>query len=87
MASQLADLRVQALHIGEGSRALTRRGEQTHRALQELRLPLRDLVGVDIKLLHEFRERSIVLQGRERHLGFEGGCVISSRAFHDLLSL
>jgi hypothetical protein len=55
--------------------------KQVHGALLQLRLPLHDLVRMDIALLRELREGPIAAQGRECHLGLEGDCVISRGRF------
>ena len=54
--------------------------------LQELTLPLGDLVRVDVELLREFGQGLVSLQGRQGYLGLERGGVIPSGAFHPLLS-
>ena len=69
---QLPDLRVQRLYI---ERCLRRRrlrpAEDTRRTLQLLALPLRDLVGMHIKLLRQLQKRLFTLQRRQSHLRLE----------------
>ena len=78
---------MQRLDIRRAGLALGRGGEELQRPLQELGLPLRDLVGVDVELLRELGKGSIPFQGGQGHLGLERGRVIPSRPFHGLLSL
>src|SRR5713226_5014453 len=42
----------------------------------ELRLPRRNLIGVNIEMLRQLSQRSIALDGGERHLGLEYRCVV-----------
>jgi hypothetical protein len=44
-----------------------------------MRLPRRDLIGVDVELLRELSQGSIALQGRKRHLRLEGRRVVPAR--------
>ncbi len=46
----------------------------------ELSLPRRDLIGVDVELLRELRQRPIALDRRKRHLRLEGRCVVPARS-------
>jgi hypothetical protein len=65
---QLADLRVQRLHIDH--RSLVRRGggaEYARGAVQELGAPLRDLVRVNVELLGQLRQRPLASEGSQRH--------------------
>src|SRR5258705_2556392 len=42
----------------------------------ELRLPRRNLIGVNIEMLRQVSQRSIDIDGGERHLGLEYRCVV-----------
>lgn len=46
----------------------SRSAEHPRRPLQQLRLPLRDLVRINVKLLRQLGQRLVALQGRRRHL-------------------
>ena len=46
----------------------------------KLRLPRRDLIGVNVELLGKLRQRSIALDGGKRHLRLEGRCVVPARS-------
>lgn len=55
--------------------------------LLKLGLPLRDLVGVHIKLLRQLHQRLVAAQGCHRHLRLERRCVIPAGPLHRLLLL
>ena len=42
----------------------------------KLRLPGRDLIGVDVELLRQLSHRPVALDGGKRHLRLEGRCVV-----------
>src|SRR3954447_25513986 len=70
---QLADLGVQRFHV-DGWRGRVRsrlRPEHPGRPLQELSLPGRDLVGMNVKLLRQFGQRLLTPYGSQGHLRFE----------------
>lgn len=46
--------------------------------LVKLRLPGRNLIGVNIKLMRQLGQRLVAMQRRHRHFGFERRRVISS---------
>ena len=50
--------------------------------LGELRFPGLNLVGVNVKLLSEFSQGVVALQGGQGDFGFEGGAVVSAFASH-----
>ena len=56
------------------------RTENIGSAAFKLRLPRRDLVGVDVEMLGQLRERPIALDGGKRHLRLEGRCVVPARS-------
>ena len=56
------------------------------RALEQLALPVRDLVGVHIEQLRQLRQRLLALDGGQRHLRLEGRCVVPARSFAHGLS-
>ena len=61
-----------SFRLGPSAAALLGGGrEYVAGALEELRLPLRDLLGVDIEALRKLRERLVALDGGQRHLRFE----------------
>src|SRR2546421_97115 len=64
---QLADLRLHILH----TRALRlsflrRRQEHAHRTVEQLRLPLHDLTGMDIELLRQLGQGLVALERGQR---------------------
>src|SRR3954447_1307800 len=71
--SQLADLGVQRLHIdgGRGRFRSRLRTEHPGSPLQELSLPRRNLVGMDIELLRQFGQRLLTPHGGQGHLCLE----------------
>ena len=72
MQCQFANLRVQHLDVERRFRARTvAASEYLWRSLQQLRLPGRDLVGVDVELRRQFRQRPITLDRRNSYLDLE----------------
>jgi hypothetical protein len=66
------DLRLQVLHARAfDATSLTGGGEHVARAFEQLRLPLGDLMRVNIEALSELRQRLIALHGRHGHLRLE----------------
>src|ERR1035441_6427990 len=55
-------------------------------ALLEPGLPIRDLVGMHIKVLRKLGKGLIALQSGQCHLGFKGRCVVPARSSAHLLS-
>src|SRR3954467_15215562 len=84
--SQLADLGVQRLDIdgGRGRFRSRLRTEPPGSPLQELSLPGRDLVRMDIELLRQFGQRLLTPYGSQGHLRFESRRVVpaGSSAHH-----
>jgi hypothetical protein len=69
---QFANLRVQRLDVDRRFRARTvAASEYLWRSLQQLRLPGRDLVGVDVELRRQFRQCPITLDRRNSYLDLE----------------
>src|SRR3954469_15894095 len=69
---------MQRFHV-DGWRGRVRsrlRPEHPGRPLQELSLPGRDLVGVDIELLGQFGQRLLAPYGSQGHLRFESRRVV-----------
>src|SRR3954452_15815029 len=67
---------MQRLHI-DGRRSRFRlRPEHPGRPLQELSLPGRDLVGMNVKLLRQFGQRLLTPYGSQGHLRFESRRVV-----------
>ena len=52
----------------------------------KLSLPRGDLIGVDVELLGQLRQRPIALDGGKRHLCLEGRCVVPARSSAHALS-
>ena len=44
------------------------------RAIDQLILPRRDLIGMNVELLSQLRDRPVVLQGTQGHLRLESRC-------------
>jgi len=59
------------LHADRGGEVGLSCAERLGRAFQQLVLPRRDLVRVDIKLFGKLRRGILVVDGRQRHLGLE----------------
>src|SRR4051812_34313796 len=67
---------MQRLHI-DGRRSRFRlRTEHPGSALQELSLPGRDLVGMNVKLLRQLSQRLLAPYGSQGHLRFESRRVV-----------
>jgi hypothetical protein len=78
---------VQRLHIDRrlGRPAAVPWAEHIGSTALELRLPRRDLIGMNIELLRKLRDGSIALDRGKRHLGFESRCVVpAGPSRHDL---
>src|SRR5271170_461416 len=60
--------------------------EDPRRSLQQLALPLCDLVGVHIELLGQLRQSLFTLQRRKGHLRLERRCVVPTGTSAHLLS-
>jgi hypothetical protein len=53
---------------------------------QQLRLPLRHAVGMDVELFGKLGDRAIAFECRERHFRLEGACAVAARTSgHELL--
>ena len=57
-----------------------RRTENVGGPVLKLRLPLCDLIGVDVELLRKLSKCAIALDGSKRHLRLEGRCVVPARS-------
>src|ERR1035438_8752434 len=53
---------------------------------EQLRLPLGDLVGMDIELLHQFGKRLLALDRGQSHFRLEGRCMVPAWSFAHCLS-
>jgi hypothetical protein len=73
LQSLLPDLRMQCLHVQAGFALLAGGGENRRRTLEQLGLPLRDLVLMGIESLSKRRQRLIALHGGQGHFHLEGG--------------
>ena len=68
---QLADLRMQRLDIGTVLALLGRSREDFRGAVQQLGLPLRDLVRMHIEPLRQLGQGLVAPDGGNGHLGLE----------------
>src|SRR6266404_4597669 len=68
---------MQRLHIDRrrGRRSVARSKNSGSAPLQ-LRLPRRNLIGLDVELLGKLSYRPVALDGGKRHLRLEGRCVV-----------
>ena len=79
---------MQRLHIhGRNRLGFCLGAKDARGTFQELRAPLRDLVGVNIELLRQLSQRPLALDGRQRHLRLEGRAVVPARSSRYGLSL
>jgi hypothetical protein len=60
--------------------------EHNARSVQQLCLPLRNLIRMDIKMLRQLRNGLLSLDGRQRDFRFEYRCVIPAGVFLASLS-
>jgi hypothetical protein len=81
---ELPDLGLHLLGAGTlfWSALLSRRHEHADRAIEQLGLPLRDLVGVHVELLGQLRQRPVALQRRQGNLRLERRRMVPSRPSH-----
>jgi hypothetical protein len=83
---ELANLGVQRLEIDWRLPLRRRLAEDRGGALQELVLPVGDLVGVDVELLGKLRQRLVVANCGQRDLRLERRGMVTSRpSAHSLL--
>jgi len=84
---QLADLPVQNINLRLAGRALGQAAalKNTRGAVQQLLLPIVDLIGVNPELTRQFSDRPIALDRRERHLRLERRVVLLPCPLHVLL--
>src|SRR5271166_4232964 len=85
---QLADLPVQNIGMRLAGRPLRRRAatlENTRRAVQQLLLPVVDLIRVNPELARQLGDRPVTLHRRQRHLRFERRVVLLPCLLHLLL--
>jgi hypothetical protein len=79
--SKIADLGVQRLHVDRRRCCpVAARPENIGSPALELRFTRRDLIGVNVELLRQLRQRSIALDGGKRYFRLEGRCVIPTRS-------
>ena len=80
---QLSDLRMERLQIHRWSNGagLGLGAEYSGSPLQKLRLPLRDLVDVNVELLRQFDQRLLALQGSQRNFRLERRAVVPAYSF------
>jgi len=84
----LSDLGLHVLDAGPGLLgALRRRLKRVLGAIKPLRLPLRNLISVDIKLLGSLNQRLVATQSSYCHLGLECRGVIPAESSHRFLLL
>src|SRR6202162_496154 len=60
--------------------------EYPGRPSQKLRLPLRDLIGVNVELLRQLGQRLLALQSSQCHFRLECRAVVPARSFRHRLS-
>jgi hypothetical protein len=84
---QLTDLPVQKVDLRLAGRALRRRPtlENARRAIQQLLLPVVDLIRMNPKLARQLGDRPVALDRRQRHLRLERRVVLLSCPLHVLL--
>src|SRR6202011_497271 len=72
---------MQRLHIdGRRGRRHAPRSENSGSSPLQLRLPCRNLIGVDVEMLRQLSYRPGALEGDKRHLRLEGRCVVPARS-------
>src|SRR5467141_3856593 len=72
---------MQRLHIdGRRGRRHAPRSENSGSSPLQLRLPCRNLIGVDVEMLRQLSYRPVALDGGKRHLRLEGRCVVPARS-------
>src|SRR3954452_24381686 len=57
------------------------RAEHPSRPVEKLRLPLGDLVGMNVELLCQLGQRLVASNGGQSHLRLESRCVVPARSF------
>src|SRR5436190_5062197 len=84
---QLADLPVQKIDLGLIGGSLRRRAavEDAHRTIQQLLLPVVDLVRVDPEMHRQLGDGPVALDCRQRHLRLERRTVLLPCPLHILL--
>jgi hypothetical protein len=71
---------------GGGEPTTSRGPEHAGCPFQQLRLPLGDLIGMDVKLLRQFRQRQLAPDGGQCHLRLECRGVVPARSSAHVLS-
>src|SRR6202048_1205166 len=72
---------MQRLHIdGRRGRRHAPRSENSGSSPLQLRLPCRNLIGVDVEMLRQLSYRPVALDGGKRPLRLEGRCVVPARS-------
>src|SRR5947209_14936519 len=81
---QLADLPVQMIDLGLIAGSLRRRAtvEDAHRTIQQLLLPVVDLVRVDPEMQRQLGDGPVALDCRQRHLRLERRTVLLPCPLH-----
>src|SRR5687768_12940071 len=69
-----------------GTPATRLRAEHPSRTVEKLRLPLSDLVGMNVELLSQLGQRLVASDGGQSHLRLESRCVVPARSFGHRLS-
>ena len=62
------------------------RGKQSGGVLKQLRFPLRDLVGMNVEPFCKRGKHLVALEGGDRHLRRERGCVVAAGSSHGFCS-
>ena len=82
----LPNLGVQFLQVRRRGLFLRGRGKHPGSVFQQLRLPLRDLVGMNVEPFRKRGKGFIALEGGDRHLRLERGCVVTAGSSHGFCS-
>src|SRR4051812_5546401 len=85
--TQLSDLGMQhrQVHRWTLTVAATLRAKQSGCPVEKLRLPLSDLVGMNVKLLCQLGQRLLALDSSQSHLRLESRCVVPAGSFRHCL--
>src|SRR6202035_4513549 len=74
------------IHRQCGGTSLGFSPEYPGRPFEKLRLPLRDLIGVNVELLRQLGQRLLALQSSQCHFRLECRAVVPARSFRHRLS-
>ena len=81
---QLANLGVQGRQVRRRRDSRWLAAENPGGSFKKLAFPQSDLIGVDVELLSQFRQRRLALEGSQSHFRLESRCVVPVHALrHD----